>query len=100
MEMGGISVLSTSGITIGEWRQLIILADTTALGSPAKCLLSLYFGADLQASNSSSCTVSNSTTDILLVGGYIGQMQDLLLFSPSSAYLSSRTAYSLIYDLH
>lgn len=38
------------------------------------------------------CAVTPSNTDLLVIGkGFIGQFQDLLVFSPSSAYVANST---------
>ena len=86
----GDQSISTGSISAGSWGQ--IMAHTTVAAQTASTIkigLILYIGANGRNSAQKISSVAHTilSTDVARLGGFIGTIQDLKIFSPSSITL-------------
>ena len=95
LSVGDVNI-NVGTIAAGSWNQ--IMAHTTVAaqtGSTTKIGMILYIGTAGRASGQKISSVAHSilSTDVALLGGFVGTIQDLKMFSPSSISLLTSGKY-------
>ena len=86
--------------TIGQWTQLIVQLGTTMEANPGKYFMYIYYGSFLAraADIDTTAVVTTTQSDVFRIGGFIGEIQELLIFSPTSVEVNSRTPSFILHN--
>ena len=91
VSIGTQYMISTNKITVGAWTQLIIRFSNTA-GSTGTTVARISFGSigDNFLLNGNKPAIPTASTDVFRVGGFVGEVKELLIFSPSGGGVNAR----------
>ena len=85
-------MISTNKITVGTWTQLIVRFLHTARTSTGTAVARISFGSigDGFLLNYNKAAIATASTDVFRVGGFVGEVTELLIFSPSAGGVNAR----------